>query len=99
MSGSTPHAALAEALARAETALAAGDVAAAAREMAEAADLCRRLQAAGLPVPAEHAESLGALSARCGEHLDRLASELQVDSRRNEQHRRGIVSYTGSRVR
>jgi hypothetical protein len=87
---------LATLLGRADVALAHGDTTAADVAMAEAADLCRRLQAAGLGVPADELGILRDLAERCGLALTRLGQELNAESFRDDNHRRGMVMYQTS---
>jgi hypothetical protein len=89
----TPERALLDSLCRAETALAAGDAEAANAAMAEGADLCRRLHAAGIHLPAAEAEHLRATAERCGAALVAFGKRLNDESFRDDNHRRGILSY------
>jgi hypothetical protein len=84
---------LVEALARAEAALAAGDVAAADAALAAAAEACQRLERAGTAVAGVDREALAQAARRCGEAIGRLAGQLNTDSMRGEQVVRGLVSY------
>ena len=93
MNAPAPAAELFDSMTRAAAALASGDTEAANVAMESAADLCRRLQAAGLGVPAIDLGQLRDLAERCGVALARLGRELQSDSLRGESHRRGISSY------
>ena len=88
-----PSVELGERLRRAEAALASNDLEAADAQMAAAADLCRRLQAAGLGVPAAELGALRDLADRCGASLTRIGDALNAESMRDENHRRGINSY------
>lgn len=89
----TPSVELADRLRRAEEALGKNDLAAADAQMAAAAELCRRLQEAGLGVPAEEVAALKAVAERCGQALARVGKALNAESQRDENHRRGISSY------
>lgn len=93
MSTTSPAVELVSSLGRAEAALARGDSEAADVEMKAAADLCRRLQAAGVSVPARELGVLRELADRLGVALAQLARELNAESLRDENHRRGIVTY------
>lgn len=93
MNAPAPSSELVDTLARAEAALASGDMDAASGAMESAADLCRRLQTAGLGVPASELNVLRDLADRCGLALIRLGRDLQSDSLRGDNHRRGIASY------
>src|SRR5262245_10033636 len=93
MSSTSPAAELVSILGRAEAALARGDSEAANVDMKAGADLCRRLQAAGITVPARELGVLRELADRCGVALARIAKELNAESLRDENHRRGIVTY------
>ncbi|HEY4184083.1 MAG TPA: hypothetical protein VGP07_03400 [Polyangia bacterium] len=94
-----PTVELAENLGRAHAALQAGDLATADTQMLAAADLCRRLQAAGLGVPDGELTALRELSESCGNSLARLAERLNASAIRNENHRRGITSYHATLLR
>jgi hypothetical protein len=89
----SPAAELVALLGQADAALTRGDHDGAAEVMASAADLCRRLQAAGVGVPASELAALRALGDRCGLALERMARELNAASFRGENHRRGITTY------
>lgn len=93
MTAPAPSSELIDTLAHAEAALARGSMDDANQAMESAADLCRRLQAAGLGLPAFELEVLRDLAERCGVALTRLGQELQSDSLRGDNHRRGIASY------
>lgn len=88
-----PSVELAEALKRADAALQVGDLAAADGHMLAAADLCRRLQAAGLGVPESELGALRAVAERCGVSLARAGRTLNAACHRDDNHRRGIASY------
>lgn len=92
-----PSMELATMLGRADAALARGDREAASVDMAAAADLCRRLQMAGLGIPATELQGLRDLADRCGVALGRLGQELNAESFRDDNHRRGISTYNGDR--
>ena len=94
-----PSIELAERLGRAEAALAQDDLDAADLHMASAADLCRRLQAAGLGIPTQELDALRDLAERCGVSLVRVGERLNAESQRDENHRRGIVSYHATLTR
>ena len=94
-----PSVELAERLRRTEAALAQGDLKGAEAEMAAAAELCRRLQAAGLGVPPEEAGALRDLNERCGAALKRVGNALNAESLRDENLRRGISSYHATLTR
>jgi hypothetical protein len=80
-------------LGRAEAALACDDTETANVAMAAAADLCRRLQAAGVVVPPAELAVLRALAERCGLALTRLGQDLNAESFRDDNHRRGVDTY------
>ena len=94
-----PSAELADRLGRAEVALNAGDLETADTHLASAADLCRRLQAAGLGIPPQELDALRALAERCGTSLVSAGQRLNAASQRDENHRRGIVSYHNTLTR
>lgn len=94
-----PSEELAERLRLVEAALAANDVETADTHMTAAADLCRRLQAAGLGVPEAELGGLRALAERCGASLSRVADALNAESLRDGTHRRGITSYHATLTR
>lgn len=94
-----PSQELAERLRRVEEALAAKDLEAANAHMTAAADLCRRLQAAGLGVPEAELGALRALADRCGASLSRAGEALNAESLRDGNHRRGITSYHATLAR
>jgi hypothetical protein len=83
-------------LTRVETALAAGDSEGAAVDMNSAADLCRRLQAAGMGVPPAELGALRDLWERCGMALTQLGENLNAESFRDDNHRRGVGVYQDS---
>lgn len=89
--------ALTEILACAEAALGTGDTEAAAVAMQSGAELCARLEAAGLPVPPSEISALRDRFDRCGVELERLTRELQSDSAKGENLRRGVASYEAQR--
>ena len=93
MNAPPPATELIATLTRAAAALDAGDGEAANADMEAAADLCRRLQAAGVGVPALQLATLRALYDRCGVALVRLGEELNAASFRDEQQRRGMEAY------
>ncbi len=99
MNAPAPSTELVEALTQAEAALAAGDTETANVAMESAADLCRRLQTAGLGVPPPELGVLRDLAERVGLALQRLGLELQADSLRGDNHRRGMASYQSTRLR
>ena len=101
MNAPAPAHELLDALTRAAAALDAGNSDAAAADMESAADLCRRLQAAGLPVPAPELDRLRELYDRCGVALVRMGEQLNAASFRDENQRRGLEAYqaTASRGR
>jgi len=80
-------------LTRAAAALDAGDGEAASAAMEAAADLCRRLQTAGMGAPASELAALRDLYDRCGAALMRLNEQLNAASFRGEQQRRGMEAY------
>ena len=94
-----PWVELGERLRRAQEALAKNDLAAADGHMAAAADLCRRMQEAGLGVPAEEIEGLRDVARRCGEALVQAGQTLNADSLRDDNHRRGINAYLATLTR
>lgn len=85
--------ALIDILGHAETALASGDMESADAAMQAGADLCRRLQAAGIAVPASELAAVRDMAERCGMELARLTTELNADSAKGENFRRGMASY------
>ncbi len=94
-----PSVELAQAMQRTLDALLAGDLQGADTHMQAAADLCRRLQAAGLGVPEAELGVLRTLADRCGESLARAGRALNASCHRDENHRRGIVSYHAALLR
>lgn len=94
-----PSIELAERLRQAEEALAKNDLSAADAHMAAAAALCRRMQEAGLGVPAEEIEGLRDAASRCGEALARAGQSLNAESLRDDNHRRGISAYLATLIR
>jgi hypothetical protein len=94
-----PSQELAERLRQVEEALGANDVETADIHMAAAADLCRRLEAAGLGVPEAELGVLRALAERCGVSLSRVGEALNAESLRDGNHRRGITSYHATLIR
>jgi hypothetical protein len=94
-----PSRELDERLRKAEAALAAGDLETADTHMAAAADLCRRLQEAGLGVPEAELAALRTLAERCGVSLSRVGEALNAESLRDGNHRRGITSYHATLTR
>lgn len=95
----TPTAELADRLRKADEALARNDLDVADAQMRAAAELCRRLQQAGLGVPEADLGTLRALAERCGAALDRIGRSLEADSLRDENHRRGIATYLAALTR
>ena len=94
-----PSIELAERLQRAQEALVSGDLGTADAHMAAAADLCRRMQEAGLGVPAEEIEGLRDVARRCGEAIARAGQTLNAESLRDDNHRRGINAYLATLTR
>ena len=94
-----PWVELGERLRRAQESLAQNDLGAADAHMAAAADLCRRMQDAGLGVPAEELEALRDVARRCGEALARAGHSLNAESLRDDNHRRGINAYLATLTR
>jgi len=94
-----PSVELAERLRRAQEALAKNDLGAADGHMAAAADLCRRMQEAGLGVPAEEIDGLREMARRCGDALARAGESLNAESLRDDNHRRGITAYLATLTR
>jgi hypothetical protein len=94
-----PSQELAERLRRVEEALSANDLDTADAHMSAAADLCRRLQAAGLGVPQAELGALRALADRCGVSLSRVGDALNAESLRDGNHRRGMSSYHATLTR
>ena len=93
--GSGAAADLMTTLGQADAALARGDTEAANEAMAAAADLCSRLQAAGLGVPAGELATLQEIADRCGVALLRLGQDLNAESFRGDNLRRGMRTYNG----
>lgn len=89
--------ALTEILACAEVALGTGDTEAAAVAMQSGAELCALLESAGLTVAPSEMMALQDRFDRCGVELERLTRELQSDSARGENLRRGVASYEAQR--
>jgi len=89
------HIELAETLKRTEAALESGDLAAANEGMMLAVDLCRRLHQAGVPLSPPCADEVKDLVERCGQALVRVGDRVNQESFRDENHRRGILSYEG----
>lgn len=81
------------ALSRCATALDGDDLDAASTEMDAAADLCRRLQAAGMSLPGPELTRLRELYERCGVALAETGQKLNAASFRDGQHRRGMEAY------
>lgn len=94
-----PSTELADRLARAEAALQQDDLETADGHLAAAADLCRRLQAAGLGIPLQELGELRTLAERLGISLASVGERLNAESQRDENHRRGIVSYHATLTR
>ena len=99
MASQTPSVELADRLHRAQEALAQNDLSAADGHMAAAAELCRRMQEAGLGVPADEIEGLRDVARRCGEALARAGQSLNAESLRDDNHRRGINAYLATLTR
>jgi len=89
----TPSLELAEMLKKALAALAQQDLAVADEQMAAAAQLCRRLQVAGLGIPEDEVPALRALAEKCGLALTDASQRLNDASMRDDNLRRGIRSY------
>jgi len=94
-----PSAELADRLERAQAAMEQDDLETADAHLAAAADLCRRLQAAGLGIPPEELGALRELAERCGTSLVSVGDRLNAESQRDENHRRGIESYHATLTR
>jgi len=88
-----PSVELAEMLKKACAALQDDDLAAANEHMAAAAELCKRLQVAGLGIPEDEIQALRTLAEQCGRSLADANRHLNDNSMRDENHRRGIRSY------
>jgi len=88
-----PSVELAEMLKKVLAALDGQDLATADEQMAAAAQLCHRLQAAGLGIPQDEVPALRALADKCGAALATASQLLNDASLRDENHRRGIRSY------
>jgi hypothetical protein len=99
MNAPAPATELVDALTRAAAALDAGDPEAAGVDMAAAADLCRRLQTAGLSIPAPELTVLRELYERCGVAVVRMGQELNAAGFRGEQQRRGMEAYLSTATR
>jgi hypothetical protein len=80
-------------LGRAEAALGRDDAETANVAMSAAADVCLRLQAAHIDVPAPELAVLRTLAERCALALDRLRLRLNAESLRDDNHRRGVETY------
>ena len=93
MNAPSPSAELLDLLAQADAAFARDDRESSLASIHEAADLCRRLQAAGVTVPAAELTALRELGARCGLAIERMARALYAASFREDNHRRGIATY------
>ena len=93
MSDTTPSHALRECLRRADAAMKADDIETANAAMADGAAICLQLQETGLPLPSDDAESLRQLANACVNALVALSNRLNARSFRDDQHRRGILSY------
>lgn len=93
MSAPDPAHELGETLTRVTAALDAGDTEAASVDMEAAADLCRRLLAAGFRVPSSQVAGLRELYERCGIALVRMGDRLNAASFEEEQQRRGLDAY------
>lgn len=89
----TPSLELAEMLKKALAALAGEDLPAADEQMAAAAQLCHRLQVAGLGIPQDEVPTLRTLAEKCGLALAEANRRLNDASMRDENLRRGIRSY------
>jgi hypothetical protein len=99
MSQSPPFAALRATLERADSDLAGGDAESASLAMAAAADICRDLHARGVQVNPQDIGPLREIAARCGTSLARLASALNAESLRDDNHRRALLTYRTFRPR
>lgn len=88
-----PSVELAEMLKKVLAALEAQDLPAADEQMAAAAQLCHRLQVAGLGIPEDEVAALRALADRCGRALTGANQRLNESSLRDDNLRRGIRSY------
>lgn len=99
MDAPAPAHELVAALTRAAAALNAGDADAAGADMASAADLCRRLQAAGVHIPPSELTTVRDLYERCGLALGRMGEELNAASFRDEAQRRGMAAYRATAAR
>src|SRR3569833_2171701 len=88
-----PSVELAEMLKKVLASLGAEDLAAADEQMAAAAQLCHRLQAAGLGIPQDEVPALRSLAEKCGQALGNANQRLDDASMRDESHRRGMRSY------
>jgi hypothetical protein len=99
MHAPSPAHELVAALTRAAAALDLGDSDTATAEMASAADLCRRLQTAGIALPSSELGRLRELYDRCGIALDRIGQELNAAGFRDDQQRRGMEAYQATTVR
>jgi hypothetical protein len=93
MNAASPVQELVAALTRAAAALGAGESDAAAADMEAAADLCRRLQGAGMGVPAAELARLRELYEQCGVALGHMSEQLNAASFQGEQQRRGLDAY------
>ncbi|MEO5768199.1 MAG: hypothetical protein ABIS92_07590 [Polyangia bacterium] len=97
MNPTSAYQALTEILTCAEVALGKGDTEAAAVAMQSGAELCARLESADLIVTPSEMAALKDRFDRCGVELERLTRELQSDSARGENLRRGVASYEAQR--
>ena len=84
---------LQECLRRADLAMQSDDLDAANAAMAEGAALCVRMQDAGLSLPADSAGDLRRLAEECENALVALSARLNARSFRDDQQRRGMLSY------
>jgi len=88
-----PSLELAEMLKKALAALASEDLSVADEQMAAAAQLCHRLQVAGLGIPEDEVPVLRGLAEKCGLALANANQRLNDASMRDDNLRRGIRSY------
>jgi hypothetical protein len=93
MNAPAPAYELVDALTRATAALDAGDSEAASADLEAAADLCHRLQTAGIRLPAPELARLRELYERFGVALVRIGEEVNAAGFRDEQQRRGLEAY------
>jgi len=93
MSAPTSSQSLQECLRRADAAMKANDIEAANAAMADGAALCVSLQERGLALPGDDADGLRQLAEECEDALVALSQRLNARSFRDDQQRRGILSY------